>query len=89
MGLGLAISQFERFDGVKCGWSVRFVPAIPKSQPAVSRIGQSTTGRPPAGFAPLAVSGSGSIFYFTVIAEALQNHLARENCWNLLLVSVC
>ncbi|MCC3490248.1 MULTISPECIES: response regulator [unclassified Microcoleus] len=73
-GLGLAISQ--RLSDMMGGkmWVVSQVaPGSSKSQPAVSAIGQSTAGIPPAGFSAPSISGSGSIFYFTVIAEANQN----------------
>jgi PAS domain S-box-containing protein len=73
-GLGLAISQ--RLSDLMGGkmWVVSQVsPGISKSGPAVSAIGQSTAGMPPAGFAGPSISGSGSIFYFTVIAEATQS----------------
>ncbi|MCY7383438.1 MAG: response regulator [Microcoleus sp. CAN_BIN18] len=78
-GLGLAISQ--RLSDLMGGkmWVVSQVcTAIPKSQPPVSAIGQSTAGRPPAGFTPPSVSGSGSIFYFTVIAEATQSRTEEK-----------
>ncbi len=73
-GLGLAISQ--RLSDLMGGkmWVVSQVsPGISKSGPAVSAIGQSTAGMPPAGFAGPSISGSGSIFYFTVIAEATES----------------
>ena len=78
-GLGLAISQ--RLSDLMGGkmWVVSQVcTAIPKSQPPVSAIGQSTAGMPPAGFTPPSVSGSGSIFYFTVIAEATQSRTEEK-----------
>ena len=78
-GLGLAISQ--RLSDLMGGkmWVVSQVcTAIPKSQPAVSAIGQSTAGRAPGGFTPPSVSGSGSIFYFTVIAEATQSRTEEK-----------
>ncbi|MEG4588180.1 response regulator [Microcoleus sp. MOSTC5] len=70
-GLGLAISQ--RLSDLMGGtmWVVSQVcPGNSKSQAAVSAIGQSTAGRSPAEFTSPSISGSGSIFYFTVIAEA-------------------
>jgi PAS domain S-box-containing protein len=70
-GLGLAISQ--RLSDLMGGkmWVVSQVtPGSSKSQPAVSAIAQSTAGTPPAGFSEPSISGSGSIFYFTVTAEA-------------------
>ena len=78
-GLGLAISQ--RLSDLMGGkmWVVSQVsPGISKSQTAVSAIGQSTAGRAPAGFAPPSVSGSGSIFYFTVTAEATQSRAEEK-----------
>ena len=78
-GLGLAISQ--RLSDLMGGkmWVVSQVcTAIPKSQPPVSAIGQSTAGRAPGGFTPPSVSGSGSIFYFTVIAEATQSRTEEK-----------
>ncbi|MBD1813360.1 response regulator [Microcoleus vaginatus DQ-U2] len=70
-GLGLAISQ--RLSDMMGGtmWVVSQVtPGSSKSQPAVSAIGQSIAGMSPAEFTPPSISGSGSIFYFTVTAEA-------------------
>ncbi|MBD1826177.1 response regulator [Microcoleus vaginatus GB1-A2] len=70
-GLGLAISQ--RLSDMMGGtmWVVSQVtPGSSKSQPAVSAIGQSTAGMPPPEFTSPSISGSGSIFYFTVVAEA-------------------
>ena len=78
-GLGLAISQ--RLSDMMCGkmWVVSQVcPASSKSQPAVSAIGQSMAGTPPAGFSAPSVSGSGSIFYFTVIAEANESRESKK-----------
>ncbi len=78
-GLGLAISQ--RLSDLMGGtmWVVSQVdPGSSKSQPAVSAIGQSIAGRSPAGFAPPSISGSGSIFYFTVIAEATESHAEEK-----------
>ncbi|MEG3857708.1 response regulator [Microcoleus sp. herbarium12] len=72
-GLGLAISQ--RLSNMMGGemWVVSQVaPGSVKSGQAVSAIGQSMAGTPPAGFYAPSVTGSGSIFYFTVIAEANQ-----------------
>ncbi|MEG4802089.1 response regulator [Microcoleus sp. ARI1-B5] len=73
-GLGLAISQ--RLSDMMGGkmWVVSQVaPGNSKSQPTVSAIGQSTAGKPPAEFSAPSISGSGSIFYFTVIAEATES----------------
>jgi Signal transduction histidine kinase len=70
-GLGLAISQ--RLSDMMGGrmWVVSQVsPGSSKSQPAVSASKPSIAGRWPAEFTPPSISGSGSIFYFTVIAEA-------------------
>ena len=70
-GLGLAISQ--RLSDMMGGrmWVVSQVSrGSSKSQPAVSAIKPSIAGRWPADFTPPSISGSGSIFYFTVIAEA-------------------
>ncbi|MEG4810147.1 response regulator [Microcoleus sp. F8-D3] len=70
-GLGLAISQ--RLSDMMGGtmWVVSQVnPGSSKSQAGVSAIGQSIAGRSPAEFTPPSISGSGSIFYFTVTAEA-------------------
>ena len=70
-GLGLAISQ--RLSDLMGGkmWVVSQVcPGSSKSQPPVLAIGKSTAGVPPTGFAMPSISGSGSIFYFTVTAEA-------------------
>ncbi|MBE9092815.1 response regulator [Tychonema sp. LEGE 07203] len=78
-GLGLAISQ--RLSDMMGGkmWVVSQVdPRSSKSQPGVSAIGQSTAGMSPAGFAPPSISGSGSIFYFTVIAEANQSRAEEK-----------
>ncbi|MBE9119659.1 response regulator [Tychonema sp. LEGE 07199] len=78
-GLGLAISQ--RLSDMMGGkmWVVSQVcPASSKSQSAVSAIGQSTAGIPPAGFYPPSVSGSGSIFYFTVTAEANESRESKK-----------
>ena len=72
-GLGLAISQ--RLSDMMGGkmWVVSQVsPANFKSGHALSAIGQSIAGTPPAGFSAPSVTGAGSIFYFTVIAEANQ-----------------
>ncbi|TAF32976.1 MAG: response regulator [Oscillatoriales cyanobacterium] len=78
-GLGLAISQ--RLSDMMGGkmWVVSQVaPGSSKSQPAVSAIGQSTAGTPPAGFSGPSISGSGSIFYFTVIAEANESAVEEK-----------
>ncbi|WP_373535256.1 response regulator [Microcoleus sp.] len=78
-GLGLAISQ--RLSDMMGGkmWVVSQVcPASSKSQSAVSAIGQSTAGIPPDGFSPPSVSGSGSIFYFTVTAEANESRESKK-----------
>ncbi len=78
-GLGLAISQ--RLSDMMGGkmWVVSQVaPGSSKSKPAVSAIAQSTAGTPPAGFSEPSISGSGSIFYFTVTAEATQNRAEEK-----------
>ncbi|MEG5056459.1 response regulator [Microcoleus sp. A2-C5] len=78
-GLGLAISQ--RLSDMMGGkmWVVSQVsPASSKSQPAVSAIGQSMAGTPPAGFSAPSISGSGSIFYFTVTAEANESAVEEK-----------
>ncbi|MBE9185607.1 response regulator [Microcoleus sp. LEGE 07076] len=78
-GLGLAISQ--RLSDMMGGtmWVVSQVdPRSSKSQPGVSAIAQSTAGRPAAGFEPPSISGAGSIFYFTVTAEANQSRAEEK-----------
>lgn len=78
-GLGLAISQ--RLSDLMGGkmWVVSQVdPGSSKSQSAVPAIGQSTAGTPPAEFTGPSISGSGSIFYFTVIAEATESRAEEK-----------
>jgi PAS domain S-box-containing protein len=72
-GLGLAISQ--RLSDMMGGtmWVVSQVTQGSTNSPGpISAIGQSIAGSPPDGFTEPSISGSGSVFYFTVTAEALE-----------------
>lgn len=72
-GLGLAISQ--RLSDMMGGkmWVVSQVARGKVNSQTPSAIAQSTAGKPPAGFAEPEISGSGSIFYFTVMAESIES----------------